>query len=229
MTDYPTTTLRMVECSPAYLADALRARIPVPDPVFDQLLPRELRAVSYSFWTPIDVALLAVDWLAEAGARRVLDIGSGAGKFCVIGALAGAFEMIGLEHRGRLVGAARELAASLGVADRATFVEGALGTVPLPSADAYYLYNPFGENLSGWGEGLDDEVELGVPRYQRDVARAEALLRDAPVGTLVLTYNGFGGTFPDSYETLRVDKALSNVLRLRRKTRADDARLNRSR
>ena len=99
-----------------------------------------------------------------------------------------------------------------------TFVDDAVGEGPVPPAEAYYLYNPFGENLFWYGERLDDEVELSEGRFARDVAAAEALFREVPVGTYVLTYNGFGGRLPADYEALRVDRTLPNMLRLWRKT-----------
>ena len=48
----------------------------------------------------------------------------------------------------------------------------------------------------------------------RDIAATEALLADAAHGTYVLVYNGFGGRVPSSYEPIRIDYDLPNVLRL---------------
>lgn len=202
------------------VAARLRTGVRVPELEFDRFLPYELRLLSQQYWTPLAVVRQAASWLEELHVRTVVDIGSGAGKFCVAAALLGRGQFIGLEQRPRLVAAARALAHSFGVGDRACFVQGALGEVALPVADAYYLYNPFGENLFGPVEHLDEEVELSERRYARDVARVERLLRRAPVGTYVLTYNGFGGRMPGLYEQIRVDHELPNLLRMWRKQRA---------
>ena len=206
--------------SPRRVAEALQTRAHTTNNAFDRHLPRELRVVSGQHWTPISVAARAAEWLDELEVRTVVDIGSGAGKFCVAAALAGHCNFMGLEQRPRLVAAARALARLFEVEDRVCFVEGALGDVAIPVVDAYYLYNPFGENLLGPGEYLDEDVELSDERYQRDIKTVERLFQQARVGTCILIYNGFGGRVPDSYDEVRVDRELPNVLRMWRKERS---------
>ncbi len=190
------------------------------DRVFDRLLPHDLRAISRQHWTPLAAAVRAAEWLDEVGARTVVDIGSGAGKLAVASALAGRFRVVGVEQRLRLVEAARNLARLLGADDRVEFVHATFGETPVRVADAYYLYNPFGENLFGSEDHIDDDVELGAARYRRDVTAVERLMDDAPLGTHVVTYHGFGAGLPAGYEEVHVDPDLPNVLRLWRKTRA---------
>lgn len=203
---------------PARIALALRARACPPDRVFDRLLPPALQAVSAQHWTHLAAAVRAAEWLDELDIRTVLDIGSGAGKFCVAAALASRARFVGVEQRGRLVQAARDLAVTLGVDDRVSFVHGTLDPSLATAVDAFYLYNPFGENLFGPADHIDAEVHLGQPRYERDVSLVEGILRAAHPGTYVLTYNGFGGHLPDTYEEVYVDRELPSVLRLWRHT-----------
>ncbi|WP_437587085.1 hypothetical protein [Sorangium sp. So ce1000] len=203
----------------AAVAEALRAGRSPRNRDFDRFLPDDLRVVADHFWTPIEAAVRTAQWLDEFDVRSVVDVGSGAGKFCVVAALAGRSRFTGIEQRPRLVMAARNLARVFEIEDRACFVEAALGRADVPRADAYYFFNPFGENLCGREDHLDEDVELGVDRYQRDTAAAEELLNEAPLGTYLLTYNGFGGRVPDSYDEVRVDRELPNVLRMWRKAR----------
>ena len=195
---------------------ALRAGRDVADVAFDALWPDAIRAVSARFWTPLAVVRRGVQWLDEEGVGDVLDIGSGGGKFCVAAALMdqGTRRYVGLKHRPELVAAARELAAVLGVGDRVHFELGTLTGAPLPSSAAYYLFNPFGENIAPDVERFDDSVELTDARYERDVAATEALFVAAPVGSHVLVYHGFGGRMPATYEPICIDYDLPNVLRL---------------
>jgi predicted RNA methylase len=205
--------------TPRELARALRAGTCPADHAFDRFLPHELlRVVSGQYWTPLVVAARAAAWFADLDVRTVVDIGSGAGKFCVAAALSGRCHFTGLEHRSRLVDASRTLSQLFGVDDQVRFVEGTLGQSAIPLADAYYLYNPFGENLFASLDHLDEDVELGEERYDRDIAAVEDLLRRAHVGTCVLTYNGFGGQIPSTYRELRVEYELPSVLRLWQKT-----------
>lgn len=193
-----------------------------PDRAFDSFLPQDLKIASSDFWTPLAVALQAARWLDELEVQRVVDIGSGPGKFCVAVALASRCELMGLEHRARLVGVARSLARQFGVKDRASFQQASLDDGSLPSAEAYYLYNPFAENLFGPGGYLADDVELSCERYALDINKAQNAFRRAPRGTLVITYNGFGGCMPASYEPIRIERELPCVLRMWKKSRDGD-------
>jgi SAM-dependent methyltransferase len=199
------------------LVRAIRIGRRPPDFMFDRFLPLELRLVSGQHWTPVDVAMRTAEWLSEFRIKSVLDVGSGSGKFCVLAALAGDAWFVGIEQRARLVRAARELAQQFGVSDRVEFIQAEFSDSSAPAAEAYYLFNPFGENLYGTCGQLDDQVELGGRRYRRDVAAVERLLAAAPAGTFVVTYNGFGGHLPNGYELLRVDRELPNVLSMWRK------------
>lgn len=203
--------------TPQEVARAMRRGL-IPDDVdFDSLLPPDLRAVSSQHWTPLAVAMRVAEWLRLYKVGSLVDIGAGAGKFCVAAALASEARVIGLEQRPHLVTAARALAAQFGLGERCRFIVGTLGACALPSAKAYYLYNPFGENLFDIDDHVDEEVELSTARFERDVALVRKCLAQAPAGTYVFEYNGFGGELPDGYEELCIDWKLPNVLRLSRK------------
>ncbi len=194
------------------VATTLRAGRCPRDTTFDRLLPHDLRRLSGEHWTPLATVVRAAQWLDELGVRTVVDIGSGAGKFCVAAALAGHCHFIGVEHRALLVAAARELASTLQVDDRVEFAHRIFGQDPLPAADAYYVYNPFGENVFGSEHPFGEDVNVSEARYTRDVAALEDVLQSAPAGTYFLTYNGFGGRVPHTYERVRSDRELPSVL-----------------
>lgn len=198
------------------VAEALRNGACPDDQAFDRFLPEELRLISGQYWTPLVVAQRAAQWLEEFQIRTVVDIGSGPGKFCVAAALKGDCHFLGLEHRPGLVAAARQLAHVFQVDHRVRFQDGAFEPHSAPVADAYYLYNPFGENLFGGDEHLED-VELTRERFSRDVAAVGELLSRADDGTFLVTYNGFGAKPPPCYREVRVDRELPNVLRMWRK------------
>jgi len=208
--------------SPGLLAEAIRCGRCPSDRSFDQFLLPDLRIVSGQHWTPIPVALRAAQWLVEVGARTVLDVGSGAGKFCVVAALASDARFFGIEQRHRLVQAARSLARTFDVGDRVTFVHGLFDGSRQCGVDAYYFFNSFGENLLAPEDRVDEDVELSKACFRADVVAAEHMLQRAPVGTHLLTYNGFGGTVPNCYSEVRVDRELPCVLRMWRKNSSSD-------
>jgi SAM-dependent methyltransferase len=210
----PTLVDTLIAASPGRIAEALRSGQCPPDRAFDSLLPPDLKAASGEYWTPLAVALQAAHWLEAHDVRRVVDIGAGPGKFCVAVALASRCELLGLEHRSRLVGVARALAQQFGLEERARFQLGSVHEAPLPAADAYYLYNPFGENLHGPGGYLAEDVELSCERYALDISKVQHTFRCAPRGTIVITYNGFGGCMPASYELLQLERGFPCVLQM---------------
>jgi SAM-dependent methyltransferase len=197
--------------SDAYFQQALRARA-LADEEFDCLFPPELQLVSRRFWTPLPVAWRAAEVLRSLGAKRVLDVGCGPGKFCIVaGALAPGIKFVGVEHRSRFVATAREVAARLGVSN-AEFAVGDATMAALDAFDAFYLFNPFAENTFEEGNCLDRDVDLSFNRYASDLRRMRVALSRARIGTVVVTYHGFGARPPRGYEQLRADPIGSSSL-----------------
>jgi len=143
----------------------------------------------------------------------VLDLGSGVGKFCTLGALSSGLHFCGVEHRADLVVVAKSAAQRIG-ADRVSFVHARFTEVDSGAYDALYFYNPFEENFWLRWEQLDREVELHPTRFERDVHGAERVLKGMPVGSLLLTYYQFGGRIPLGYTLLRAARVGGSTLRL---------------
>jgi SAM-dependent methyltransferase len=193
----------------------LRAGKRVRDSTFDAVYPEDVRRVSARFWTPVEVARTASRWLASQGARSVLDVGSGAGKFCIVASHAITQKITGLEQRSALLEAAR--AASRAYGATTDFKLGTLESLDPGEYDAFYLFNPFGENLYPIDEQFDTGPELSTLRYSHDTSMFEYWLDHAPVNTCVVTYHGFGGRMPNTYELLRSLPKGSDILRLWKK------------
>jgi len=189
------------------------------DWVFDSIYPPSIRAISRRYWTPVDVARRAARTLWRAGARRVLDVGSGVGKFVLVAAdAAPEVQFVGVEQRANLVEVARRAHDRLRLPN-ASFVLGEATTSSWHAFDGFYFFNPFAENLFVDGEQLDDAVELSEARFFRDVVRTERALCQARLGTAVVTYHGLSGRMPACYELSQTTRAGSDWLRLWLKTR----------
>lgn len=177
------------------------------DSAFDALWPEDVREVAPRYWTPLAVARRVAELLVELGARCVLDVGSGCGKFGIaVGAQVPQLEVCGVEQRPRLVEVATAMAQRFELSNVA-FRQGDATKALRDGYDAVYLFNPFAENLFPRDERIDDTVELSRARLRRDLLEVELALKRVPMGTLVVTYHGFGGRVPDSFDVVRTVRA----------------------
>ena len=183
------------------------------DWAFDAIYPPAIREVSRRYWTPVEVARRAARMFHQAGVRRVLDVGSGVGKFVLVAAAAvPEISFVGVEQRARLVEIATRAREQLNLRN-ALFVTADATSSSWRSFDGFYFFNPFAENLFTDGEQLDDEVERTESRFYREVVRAERALREASLGTRVITYHGMSGRMPACYDLAQSVRAGSDWLR----------------
>jgi len=177
------------------------------DEKFDLIYPQQIQKLSSLFWTPVAVAaeaakLLVTDWacraegLAKAG-TRVLDIGCGPGKFCLVGASLTDGRFTGVEQRSDLVVAARQAADDLGLTN-VEFIHGNVLEVDFAEYDAFYLFNPFEENMHS-GHTIDSAVRLSPALFKRYTSHVAAQLGARPIGTRVVTYAGYADDIPACY------------------------------
>lgn len=180
----------------------------VLDAEFDRVFPEAIGDASRTHWTQVERCLTGARMLASRGARTVLDVGSGAGKFALVAACAQpSLVVTGVEHRGYLVALSNALARAFEVGN-ARFEEGDALARDWSPYDAVYLYNPFVENLFHPSIRVDREVSLGGERYVREVAEARARLCTMAEGALLLTFHGYGADVPSPWES--VERAVSS-------------------
>ncbi len=198
----------------------LRARIDdvrrgreLPDWAFDRIYPERVRAASERYWTPLRVARRAAEMLAPDASTRVLDVGSGAGKFCLVAALTAPGQYTGVEQRGHLVEVASAIAERYDV-PRATYLHGDMRDIDWAEFDAFYFFNPFSENYFEASERLDHSVELSPDRFHRDMQYVRAVLAGMEPGARVITYHGLGSALPGCFKHLASQEIGTDSLEL---------------
>jgi SAM-dependent methyltransferase len=177
----------------------------VSDEKFDLIIPLQSRKFSTIHWTPVRVAALGAEWLRKYGTQspngihRVLDVGSGCGKFCFVAALGlPEVQFTGVEQRGELVDLGNRMRDQMRIPNL-NFVKADACTLDWEEYDALYFFNPFYENILPaiqMGPGVNYSAE----KYRDFLELTERKLAALPSGKVVLTYNGYGGQFPDGYE-----------------------------
>lgn len=184
------------------------------DEIFDDQLPRKMQIKSSVHFTPVTVARRAARLLAPRPGMRVLDVGAGPGKFCVVAAAeVPACTFVGVELRPHLVRVARRLAERMSVTN-ATFLAGDALELDWSEYDAFYFYNPFAEQLNGEMFALDSKLELMPSKFLRYVTVTRERLARARVGTRVVTYHSYGAPAPTGYDLVETCRAGSDRLEL---------------
>ena len=190
------------------IAKALRQRVVMEDATFDAVFPARQRFRSWLHWTPVDVAMRAVDLLAPTRRCKVLDVGSGVGKLCLIGAAVTRSMWFGIERDLEMVRAANTAAMRMRVEGRIRFLHGDIASLDWSIFDAFYLFNPFGEILL-----FDSDDALSRrERYAASIAYVQRQLSRARAGTRVVTYHGFGGEMPSGFTVVHREPAHEDEL-----------------
>ena len=169
----------------------------IEDEKFDLTYPTQIRQLSALFWTPVAIAAEAARLLVTKAGTRVLDVGCGAGKFCLIAATVTDGQFTGVEQRAELVAAARDAAAQL-AADGVEFLHANVTDVAFAHYDAFYIFNPFEEHLHGYK--IDKAVALSRALFKRYTSYVSDQLGQQALGTRVVTYMGYADDIPGCYD-----------------------------
>jgi SAM-dependent methyltransferase len=173
----------------------------ITDAEFDSIYPEWVRRASEMHWTPYAVARRAAALLVLDSTTRVLDVGSGAGKFCLIGSLATDGLFFGVEQRAGLVEVAEQAAHRCG-ATRVHFIHGNITSIDWGNFDAFYFYNPFYEHVAEMTPSFEERIDCSPALFARYVTLVSEKLFSARVGTRVVTYQGYGAAMPAGYRRL---------------------------
>jgi hypothetical protein len=150
--------------------------------------------------------------------HRVLDVGSGVGKFAICAAAAApGIRFVGVEHRANLLRVARTVRSRLGVPN-VRFKLGSATEIGWPQFDGFYLFNPCTENLVEPEDAIDGGVDLSKEQFTYDVLRVETWLQECRPGTVVVTYCGSGTRIPGGFTLVAAEPAGEDWLRLWVKT-----------
>lgn len=167
--------------------ELLKLNVDVPDEEFDSIYPEKIQKLSKKQWSSVSIAKQAAEFLAERPGTRVLDIGSGVGKFCLIGASHTRGHFTGVEQRVDLVEISNNLAMSHNVPN-VKFIHTNITSIRFRDYDAFYFYNPFHENVALYGH-IDHNIDGNSHLYDVYTLFTHTQFASLPVGTRVVTYH----------------------------------------
>lgn len=180
------------------------------DQQFNQLYPLPIQQLADRHWTPLAVVKKAAAFLAASDHAKILDIGSGAGKFCLGAAYYNPFaNYFGVEQRGHLIHHANTARELLGIKN-AHFFHGNFTQLDLADYDHFYFYNSFYENLSGTDK-IDDSIAYSGELYNYYHRYFYKQLDRKPAGTRVASFHSLEDEMPPGYHI--VGSAINNLLK----------------
>jgi len=168
------------------------------DAQFHKLYPDPIQLLSRNHWTALSVARKAANFLAVEPGARILDIGSGIGKFCLAAAYyrPGAL-YFGVEQRKDLIEYAENARTSLGL-NNVTFMHGNFTEIDFGNYDHFYFYNAFYENVAS-EEKIDNKIPYSAELYNYYNYYLYKQLEKMPSGTRVATFYGTEDIMPPGY------------------------------
>ncbi len=175
----------------------LKADINVTDDEFDSIYPKKIRPLSKRHFTPLEIAKKAAKYLVTAPNTRVLDIGSGVGKFCTIGAACTNGHFTGVEQRENLHLLSKKIAKKYGLKNT-HFIHGNIMDIDFKAFDAFYFFNSFFENLLK-DDSIDKKIDLSKELFIEYSRFIRKHLSKMPVGTKLVTYFAFSEEIPKHY------------------------------
>lgn len=174
------------------------------DRVFNSLYPAPIQEVAEKHWTPLAVAEKAAAFLAASPDAKVLDIGSGSGKFCLTAAHLHPLSLFyGIEQRANLVALSTELAGKLKL-QNVFFICDNITNIDFAAYDSFYFYNSFYENITGT-QKIDFKVKYSEELYNYYNRFLFKQLVKKPAGTRLVTYHSFGAEIPSDFEVVHTD------------------------
>lgn len=143
----------------------LKLNLNVEDYEFNAIYPEQIRKLAEKHWTPVEVAKIASKFLVDKAGAKVLDIGSGAGKFCLVGSSLTKGDFSGVEQREYLCKLSNSLSQHYRLPN-VKFIHSNITSINFKEYDAFYFYNSFFENIDNYGEAIiDNTVELSPRLY----------------------------------------------------------------
>jgi tRNA A58 N-methylase Trm61 len=171
------------------------------DKKFNRLYPPHIASLSRPHWTPVAVARAATPFLAESG-KKVLDVGSGVGKFCLVaGALRKNTSFYGVEQRLNLVHFAKDAQEKLKL-DNVHFTHGNVTETDFSNYDHFYFYNAFYEQLSHVDK-IDFDIPFSQQQFDQYTHHLYNELSKLRGGTKLVTYHAQREQIPNSYGLVR--------------------------
>lgn len=184
------------------------------DSEFDVIFKNHISIISNLHWTPLKIAFKAARWLTQKDNAKILDVGSGIGKFCIVGAITTKAQFIGIEQRKNLVNISKKVVQQHSISNT-QFITGNFIDHNFEAYTGIYLYNPFWENIAN-DKLIDHKISISTELFEEYNKTLREKLSALKRGTRVVTYLMREDDIPACYSI--IDDAFDGELLLWGKT-----------
>ena len=189
--------------------ELLKLNIDVTDDDFNEIYPEKVSKLARKHWTSVSIARLASEYLVDRPGTKVLDIGSGAGKFCMVGAANTKGYFTGIEQRLELVELSSRISESYRI-QNTKFIHANITTIDFNDYDSFYFYNSFYENFS-FTDKIDNDVAYSNQQYHNYAHCLKKQLEQKRAGTRLATFHSLEDEIPEEF--LVVGTEMDNLLK----------------
>lgn len=174
------------------------------DEKFNELYPFSIQTLARKHWTPLMIAKKAAAYLGTQTNARILDIGSGVGKFCLTAAHYDHKNFYyGVEQRKSLINYAEKAKEALDLKN-VCFINGNFTQIDFNNYDHFYFFNSFYENLSGTDK-IDDTIAYSRDLYNYYSSFFFRQMELKPTGTKLATFHSLEDEGPNGYHIVGAD------------------------
>lgn len=176
----------------------LKQKIYPSDLAFDKIYPLLYQEHSARHFTPVKIAIKAAKLLADLPTDKILDIGSGVGKFCCVGSSVTGAHFYGIEKRKTLTNLANKIKRQYHLKN-AHFINNDFTKIDFSKFNGIYFFNSFHEHFDSTCV-LDETSKVSLSEYQKYHEDLKLKLEECAVGTKLVTYYTFKNKIPSSYQ-----------------------------
>lgn len=176
---------------------------------FDKIYPKLYQEHSARHFTPVNIAIKAAKLLVDKSIDKILDVGSGVGKFCCIGAAVTDAHFYGVEKRKTLTNLSNKIKRNHKLKN-AHFINNDFTSLDFKKFDGIYFFNSFHEQLDETCI-LDETSKVSLSEYKKYHEDLMKKLNECKSGTRLVTYYTFKNKIPSSYQF--IDKNETGLLK----------------
>ncbi len=182
----------------ASMFESLKLKKYPSDARFDTIYPKKYQEHSARHFTPVSIAVKAARLLADKPDDRILDIGSGVGKVCCIGASITDAHFYGVEKRKTLTNLSNKIKREYKLKN-AHFINADFTTLDFSRFNGIYFFNSFHEHLDETCV-LDETSRVSLSEYRNYHNSLKEKLNECIKGTRLVTYYTFKNKIPASFQ-----------------------------